>query len=146
MSILSSTNTGKLAFSPKTKEELIKIIEDEIEKNGLNCSLNHINTSKITDMSYLFASSLFNGDISKWDVSRVTNMRRMFSYSHFTGENGGISKWDVSRVKDMYEMFENSDFNSDVSDWVADVGCSWGFMFFRCPIQSKYKPRFYKFD
>lgn len=98
-------------------------------------------------MSYLFASSKFNGDISKWNVSNVRNMRRMFSYSHFTGENGGISKLDVSRVKDMYEMFENSHFNSDVSDWVADNGCSWGFMFFfRCPIKEEYKPRFYKFD
>ena len=146
MSILSSTNTGKLAFSPKTKEELIQIIENEIEKNGLNCSLNHINTSKITDMSYLFRGSNFDGDISKWDVSNVRNMRRMFSYSHFTGENGGISKWNVRRVKDMYEMFENSHFNSDISDWVADYGCSVGFMFFRCLIKSKYKPRFYKFD
>jgi hypothetical protein len=59
MSILSSTNTGKNFFSPRTKEELKKIIEFEIDKNGHTCSLNHIDVSKITDMSFLFFKSKF---------------------------------------------------------------------------------------
>ena len=29
-------------------------------------------------MSYLFNKSKFNGDISKWDVSKVINMNHMF--------------------------------------------------------------------
>ena len=41
----------------------------------------------------------FNGDLSKWDVSRVINMGYMFyGASSF---NGDISKWDVSSVTDM---------------------------------------------
>ena len=53
---------------PKSKEELEKMIESEIDKNGNECSLNHINVSKITDMADLFFGSKFNGDISDWDV------------------------------------------------------------------------------
>ena len=38
----------------------------------------------------------------------------MFSYSRF---NGDISKWDVSNVTDMGGMFSNSKFNGDISVW-----------------------------
>ena len=42
------------ALFPKSKEELEEIIKSEIDKNGNECSLNHINVSKITDMADLF--------------------------------------------------------------------------------------------
>ena len=62
---------------PKSKRELKKIIEQEIEKQGWNADLNHIDVSQIDDMSFLFANSNFNGDISEWDVSNVENMKEM---------------------------------------------------------------------
>ena len=45
----------------------------------------------------------FNGDISKWDVSRVTNMDNMFYQASLF--NADLSKWDVSRVTNMGRMF-----------------------------------------
>ena len=83
---------------PKNKEELEQIIKDTIKEKGNNCDLNFIDTSLITDMSYLFANSKFNGDISEWDVSNVEDMTDMFRNSNF---NGDISKWNVSNVEDM---------------------------------------------
>ena len=48
----------------------------------------------------------FNGDISSWDVSNVTNMSQMFSGA--TSFNGDISSWDVSSVNSMFQMFEGT--------------------------------------
>ena len=89
----------------KTKEELEQIIKDRISKEGPNCDLNDIDVSQITDMSELFAYSIFNGDISRWNVSNVKNMSKMFYRSKF---NGDISEWDVSNVKNMAYMFFSS--------------------------------------
>jgi surface protein len=100
---------------PETKNELKQMIKDEIKKNRNGCSLNHIDVSNIEDMSELFLSyPNFNGDISGWDVSNVTNMSFMFGKSKF---NGDISSWDVSNVTDMHGMFYNSKFNGDISSW-----------------------------
>jgi surface protein len=54
----------------------------------------------------------FNGNISKWDVSNVTDMSFMFARSKF---NGDISKWDVSNVRNMSSMFHFAKFNGDIS-------------------------------
>ena len=98
-------NVGATQIKPKDKQELVKIIDDTISKQGLNCDLNFIDTSKIGDMSALFYGSDFTGDISKWDVSGVKDMSYMFDNSTF---NGDISKWDVSNVEYMDRLFRNS--------------------------------------
>ena len=94
--------------------------ENESEFNG---DISEWDVSKVTDMDSLFYLSPFNGDISKWNVSKVTDMSYMFSGSEF---NGDISKWNVSNVTDMRYMFYNSEFNGDISKWnvsnVKDMG------------------------
>ena len=77
-------------------------------------SMNWLDVSGITDMSAIFSSYNYNGDISKWDTSGVTDMHGMFYYSIF---NNDISGWDVSHVRDMSKMFKNSKFNYDISKW-----------------------------
>ena len=39
--------------------------------------------SNVTDMSFMFCDSEFNGDISNWNVSNVTDMSYMFCDSEF---------------------------------------------------------------
>ena len=64
-------------YFPKTKDELIKIIRELFSKGETN--LNCIDTSEITDMSYLFKNVRnINFNVSNWDVSNVINMRDMF--------------------------------------------------------------------
>ena len=112
-------NRTKCTLFPKNKKELFNVLYKEIDYNGPKCSLNHIDTSQITDMSDLFSwthsLAYWDGDISEWDVSNVTNMIEMFKGSQF---NGDLSKWDVSRVENMRDMFESSHFNNDsICDW-----------------------------
>ena len=110
-------NESESTVQPKDLGELRQIITDTVKEKGLDCDLNFIDTSKITDMTLLFnAQKLqgFNGDISKWDVSNVENMECMFANSKF---NQDISKWDVSSVETMRSMFEDSVFNRDISRW-----------------------------
>lgn len=119
LKIHKNIDKPKHTLVPETKGELKKMIKDEMDKNGNKCSLNHIDVSKITDMSFLMFDALedFDGDISEWDVSNVKNMSHMFYVSAFTGKNSDISNWDVSSVKDMSCMFTNSLFDGDISGW-----------------------------
>ena len=133
-------NTTKHTLFPKTKEELKQMINDEISKNGNECSLNHIDVSEITDMSRLFNSSIFNGDISKWNVSNVKDMKYMFFHSKF---NGDISEWDVSGVNNMTDMFCHTTFNGDISNWdVSNVTNMFG-IFTDSPLQNN-PPKWFK--
>ena len=139
--ILEKLRVSKPTYTlfPKSKEELEEIIESEIDKNGNECSLNHIDVSKITDMADLFFGSKFNGDISDWDVSNVTNMAEMFYNSKF---NGDISDWDVSNVTNMSEMFRRSIFNGDISNWDVSSVEDMDEMFYGSPLKNN-PPKWY---
>ena len=57
----------------------------------------------------------FNGDLSGWDVSNVTDMSGMFNEA--VSFNGDISEWNVSKVTNMEDMFTD------------------------CPVPEEHKPR-----
>jgi surface protein len=53
-----------------------------------------------------FKATSFNADLSKWDVSKVTDMSSMFYEA--VEFDADLSKWDVSNVKWMVEMFNGA--------------------------------------
>ena len=122
---------GKWEYTPADKAQLLTLItETGAFDENITINLNFINTSNITDMSEMFDDVIFNADISKWDVSNVTNMRAMFNETYTFNQD--ISDWDVSNVTNMSYMFSVTDsFNQDISNWdVSNVtnmdGMFWG--------------------
>ncbi|MGI9255425.1 MAG: BspA family leucine-rich repeat surface protein [Salinispira sp.] len=110
-----------VTVSPTTNAELDTQVAAGISNWGNTANLNYIITTAVTDMSNVFrgsfeATNRFNGDISGWDVSKVTTMHYMFYGA--TVFNGDISGWDVSKVTTMENMFYGAfAFNGDISRW-----------------------------
>lgn len=110
---------GSFSFkrSPKValdNKHLRKLVTHHIDRHGARCDLNHIDVSQVNDFTGVFANTAFDGDISKWNMSRATSLQEMFGSSPF---NGDISKWDVAQVIDMSRMFAKTPFNGDLSKW-----------------------------
>ena len=138
---LHITSKQHYSCQPKTKDELQKIIIERIKKEGMECDLNDIDVSKIIDMSHLFDAGDwlygdtifkdFNGDISLWNVSNVTNMYAMFNRCEKF--NCDLSDWDVSNVEDMGIMFNGCEkFNGDLSRWDVSKVKTIAYMFHEC--------------
>lgn len=92
-----------------SSNKLRKII---LEKN---IPLDLIDTSEITDMSFLFKDiEKINGSISNWNTSNVRNMAGMFFNSAL---NQDISSWNISSVTNMENMFCESTFSQNLGAW-----------------------------
>ena len=96
-------------------------------------NISNWDTSKITDMSYLFdGATYFNDDISNWDTSSVTNMTGMFEDASAFNQNINTigSKWDTSNVTNMSYMFNGAhDFNGNIVDWDTHQVTTMSWMF-----------------
>jgi len=99
------------AFSPQSRVQLRNAVDACLKvspkgkcSKGPHGPIGTWDVSRVTDMSRMFArAKFFSSDVSKWDVSRVKNMRGMFLGA--TSFNGDLSRWDVSSVNDMHGMF-----------------------------------------
>ena len=84
--IFNKSTATNYNYHPKSKAELQKIIIDRIKEEGNELDLNDIDTSALTDLSHLFDNTIselfadFNGNISKWDVSNVTDIKYCFGF------------------------------------------------------------------
>src|SRR5574344_715054 len=92
---------------PITREELFVLI------NSWGRKLNFDTTSSNNDRFYInrcVPNQCYN--LSKLDVSKISNI---FSYSNFDGD---ISQWNVSKVTDMHAMFyQSKNFNQPIENW-----------------------------
>ena len=141
-------------LTPKSFDELRKIIEDRYKKLGPGTKRNPINFNDI-DVSNLDSfcndkgKGIFEGtkfkyiDISSWDVSNIKSMRSMFHWCKELKSVGDISEWDVSNVTSMTSMFDGCIlFNQDLSKWNVSKVRWYSYMFDGCPIKDEYKPKF----
>ncbi|PPE05677.1 BspA family leucine-rich repeat surface protein [Mesoplasma corruscae] len=127
--------TKDFDFSQKNAKNIYKI-----GYNSSGNTLNYVNVKYITsvlpegikNLANFFNNNSFSTieGIENWDISKVTNMSRMFeNASNF---NGDISNWDTSKVTDMSYMFNNaSSFNYDISNWDTSNVIKMTYMFSR---------------
>jgi len=104
-------------YSPKTRDELVELVE-RCERG--EAWLGEIDVSRVTDMRWLFTYRDGidwedpRNDITGWDVSRVRTMYAMFAGSAFDQD---ISAWCVDFVRDMRSMFYEASFSRDLFPW-----------------------------
>ena len=138
-------------LSPKSFDELRKIIEDRYKKLGPGTKQNPIDFNDIDVRSIdsffnehkgRFGTGLFQEtkfkyiDISEWDVSNIESMRHMFYLCKELVSIGDISEWDVRNVETFNGMFfycERLEGVGDLSKWeVTDKLKDVGVMFSTC--------------
>lgn len=73
--------------------------------DALELDLRNLDVSKVTDMSRMFTYCSSAVNVDGWDTSKVINMNYMFFY--FSGSID-ISKFDLSSVTDAEYMFSNT--------------------------------------
>lgn len=103
-----------------TNDTIKKIIVDSILKFGYDADLNFIDVSSVTNLNRMFRINYLtheriNCDISRWDVSNVTEFSYMLLYC--SGFKCDLSEWNVSSGKLFSEMFTGTQIDFDVSRW-----------------------------
>merc|ERR1712194_769358 len=87
--------------------------------------------TETTNMDSMFyGANLFTDGTAfgGWDVSGVTNMKRMFKETIVNG--GGLGNWDVSGVTDMESMFHGApSLTEGLGDWDVSGSTNMAAMF-----------------
>lgn len=157
---LLSKNNKKTAVMNEviaTDDNIEELVREAIRNYGTGVDLNYIDTSAVTKMNSLFDQEDFEGDVSQWDVSSVTNMEYMFyKCEHFNCDltrwepkslrdahcmfkycyefkGLGLKTWKVPELKEAYSMFEEcSNLDFDTTKWKPVKLRQSQRMFFRC--------------
>merc|ERR1712232_833480 len=90
-----------------------------------NQDLSDWDVSSVEDMDFIFyEAEPFNNPLSTWTVSKVMTMRAMFYKANLFNQD--LSDWDVSSVEDMrFAFYGTSSFNKNL--------CMWGPKFIQTP-------------
>ena len=86
----------------------------------------------------LAVNSAFNGDISKWNTEKVTDMGYMFYKAY--AFNQDIGSWNTAQVTRIDGMFaEASAFNQDIGSWnTGKVTTMYGMFYSRFCVQPRH--------
>jgi hypothetical protein len=142
----SGVTTNLTVFSVSLPAEVIDLsylfYNSEISTQIYN-GIAALNTENIQTLNSVFRDSTFNGNLSAWDVSKVTDFGLAFYYhSRYSGltqfSNDSIVGWDVSSGQDFNNMFAGdhgsgrtyqNTFNEDLSGWNVSAARNMSRMF-----------------
>ncbi len=124
---VSEVESFQQAFQSACKE-----LDEDINWPSLNKIIKKWDLSGAKNIAFVFDYCLFGEnapDLSKWDVSSVTDFEFAFSDSDFN--DIGVANWKPSSAEDMGSMFyRNKQFNQDISSWATYLPDAYiGYMF-----------------
>ena len=128
------TNVDTVIVSSSTYNRLVSFGKS-LYFTGKNLIFNEFDTSKVTDMGYMFygCSGITSLDLSNFNTSNVTNMNSMFSYCrNLTSLD--LSSFDTSNVTNMDYMFWDCDnlTSLNLSGWDTSNVINNSSMFYGC--------------
>ncbi len=97
-----------------------------------NYDISAWDVSQVTSMEQTFCgANLFNQNIGNWNVANVTTMSSMFAcFIGYAAFNQYIGNWNVTKVTNMRQMFFNaSSFNQNISSWNVGNVTNMSYMF-----------------
>ena len=99
------------------------------EDSSFNGNISGWNVSQVTDMSGMFyGAASFDQSLNGWNVSQVTDMSNMFYFA--ASFDRPLNGWNVSQVTDMGGMFYGAlTFNGNVSSWNVSQVTDMSYMF-----------------
>ena len=104
--VLVSSWGRRYSFCTKdSNNEEIYIWKGSESKNPYN--LSKLDVSQITNMEDIFSYSGFNSDISNWDTSKVTDVEFIFNNALLFNQN--ISNWNLDKIENCDNMFEEAE-------------------------------------
>lgn len=111
-------NTKPLSFNAFGRKPLLSCVA--MFRGTPDTSFSKLNDipdlSRVYDMRGMLSFTNFNKDVTKWDVSNVTDMGNLFQKAYKFDQD--ISNWDVSNVEWMNFMFDGAvKFNIDLTKW-----------------------------
>ena len=132
----------KEEFIIAKNEELFEKTNEEENKLYFNQGLRELDVSKLdisklTNMGYMFANycELTNLDLSNWDTSKVTDMGSMLRYCNAL-TTLDLSNWDTSNVTNMNSTFDSCKSLTTVTGIIDMRSCNSSnceLMFNKCP-------------
>ena len=109
---VNTENLGSVPSIPSTVTDMY----GAFASSNFDGSISGWDTSNVTDMGMLFdGDTAFDQPIGNWDTSKVTDMDNLFNGA--TAFNQPVDNWDTSAVTDMSYLFSTSGFNQPLADW-----------------------------
>ena len=128
----SNYNLLKVVQFGTVKWESMKKMFDMCANMTFAAGIDTPDLSRVTNMARMFSDcSSFNQPLGNWNVSNVTNMGKMFKGC--TSFNQPLGNWNVSNVTEMnYMFYDCSSFNQPLGNWNVSKVTNMIAMFYGC--------------
>ncbi len=101
--------------NPNALAENATTINSAYRSTSFVTDITKLDVSNVTNASNVFfTNTTFNQNIGGWDTHRVTTMANMFLDSQF---NQDIGAWDTGQVTNMNGMLGGTPFNQNIGSW-----------------------------